>query len=377
MGEKLRYIEYLYKKDNRTHHLIEIRSSDLLQFLLYEAKKGRTIQELIELLVRKNIPFERAHDYIDKLIDNQILISELDPTITGDEFLIRLLRILSPIDHIEEIKNTLRQGKNKLDVIDCKLGNSPDQYINIAGDLRQLGVEYNLKYLFQTDMSLNLIKFSISKSTQDSIKAGLLLFNKLTTKFSNTNIIQFIEAFTKHYETRECPLLNALDTETGIGYLQTNRNSDGDISPLIDDVAIPSKDNNLHKVEWNNIQNFLFNKILGAKGKNSYEIEFTDDEIKLFTSNWSDLPSTFYCIIKIVEASTEKYPGGRILIEGVGGSSASQILGRFCHGNIEILDFVKEIAVFEKSFYSDAIIAEIVHLPESRTGNVILRPYIT
>ncbi|TAL66620.1 MAG: hypothetical protein EPN88_08130 [Bacteroidetes bacterium] len=375
-GEKLRYIEYRYKKDNRTHHLIEVKNSEFLEMVLKESRNGRTIQELTQLIINKDIPAELSNNYIYKLITNQILISELDPTVTGDEFLNKILRILSPIDQIENIKNILNQTNKKLDTIDLKIGNSPDQYYDIASGLSQLGVDYNMKFLFQTDINLKAIKSSINNLTLHSIKEGIILFNKLTAKYTDSKISQFTDAFTKRYETRECPLLKVLDTETGIGYLQANRNSEGDVSPLIADIVIPLRENSSLKLEWNEIQEFLFSKFLEAKEKNYYEIEFTDDDIKSFVANWVDLPSTFSCMVKLVEAPNKKYPGGRIFMEAAGGSSASQLLGRFCHGNSEIFNFVKEITAFERDIFGEAIIAEIVHLPESRVGNVILRPIL-
>lgn len=373
-GEKLRYIEYRYKKDNRTHHLIEVKNSEFLELVIKEAKNGRTIQELAQLIIKKDTPPEQSNDYIHTLIDNQILISELDPTVTGDEFLNRIQKVLSSIDKIENIKDVLSQTSKQLNAIDLKIGNSPEQYHEIASGLSQLGVDYNMKFLFQTDVNLRYIKSSVNNLTLDSIKEGVLLFNKLTAKYTKTKISQFMEAFTNRFETRECSLMKVLDTETGIGYLQTNRNSEGDVSPLIANIVLPSQENSSLQLEWTKTQKFLLHKFLEAKEKNYYEIELMEDEIKSFDAYWDDLPATIYSLVKLIEGSTEKYPGGRILMEGAGGSSATQLLGRFCHGNDEIFDFVKGIAVFERNLFRESILAEIVHLPESRVGNVILRP---
>src|ERR1035437_3480021 len=375
-GEKLRYIEYRYKKDNRTHHLIEVKNSEFLELVLKAAKKGTTILELVQILIEKDIPPEQSNVYINKLIVNQILISELDPTVTGDEFFYRIIKILSPIDQIENINNILNKTNKKLNTIDLKIGNSPAQYYDIACDLNQLEVDYNMKFLFQTDINLKSLKSSVNNLTLHSLKEGVILFNKLTPKYMNTRISHFIEAFIKRYETRECSLLKVLDTETGIGYLQENRKSKGDVSPLIADIGIPLRENGSLKIEFNKIQEFLLSKFLKAKEKNYYEIEFTDDELKSYDANWNDLPVTFSCMVKLIEASSEKYPGGRIVMESAGGNSASQLLGRFCHGNSKIFDNVKEIAAFERNLFREAILAEIVHLPESRVGNVILRPII-
>jgi lantibiotic biosynthesis protein len=373
-GNKFRYIEYRYNMDFRSHHLIEIKSSDILTMVLNVARNGVRVEELINLVMAKNVPFDQANEYIEKLLENQILISELDPTVTGEEFLDRILKILSPIKNIENIKDVLNLTVNKINKIDLKIGNTPNMYYEIAKDHDVFGIDYNIKFLFQTDLILNLKKSSVSRLTLDSINEGLVLFNKLTSKSKDSKISKFKEAFTKRYETRECSLLKVLDTETGIGYLQSHRNSEGDFSPLVADIGMPYQENYQSKLELDKIQEFLLEKFLMANG--SYEVVFTDDDLRPFTANWDDLPVTFYSMVKLIESPSEKYPGGRIFMENAGGNSASQILGRFCHSNNAIYEHVKEIADFERKFFNNAILAEIVHLPETRVGNVILRPII-
>lgn len=375
-GGKLRYIEYRYISDHRTHHLIEIKHSDFLNLVLKNAKKGKKIQELVNLLIGKGVSKSQSNEYIYKLIDNQILISELNPTVTAEEFLIRILKILAPIDQIEKIKKILNQTKVELNKIDLAIGNSTDQYYKIAKNLNKIGIDYKLKFLFQTDLKFNSIISSVNYLTLNSIKEGIYLLNILTPKYTNKRISNFKEAFTKRYDTRECALLQVLDTETGIGYLQTNRNSEGDFSPLISDIVFPSKENSSFKIEWNNTQDFLFSKFLEATEKNLFEIELIDEEIKSFNVSMDDLPDIFSCLVKIEEASSKKYPGGRLVMDSVGGSNAPQLLGRFCHSDSKIFEFVKEIVEFEHTTCGEDIIAEIVHLPSSRIGNVILRPIL-
>ncbi len=66
----------------------------------------------------------------------------------------------------------------------------------------------------------------------------------------------------------------------------------------------------------------------------------------------------------------------KIFIGSIGGSSAANLLCRFCHVDAEIYSFVKEITDKEKELSKDIIFAEIIHLPESRIGNILLRPVL-
>jgi thiopeptide-type bacteriocin biosynthesis protein len=62
--------------------------------------------------------------------------------------------------------------------------------------------------------------------------------------------------------------------------------------------------------------------------------------------------------------------------EGVAGNCAIDIMGRFGHTDRNIAKSIKEIAEHERSVNPGFIFADILHLPEARTGNLILRPEI-
>ena len=52
------------------------------------------------------------------------------------------------------------------------------------------------------------------------------------------------------------------------------------------------------------------------------------------------------------------------------------MLGRFCHGDELFERHVAEHLRAEESLQPEAIFAEVVHLPEGRVGNVLLRPVL-
>ena len=76
-------------------------------------------------------------------------------------------------------------------------------------------------------------------------------------------------------------------------------------------------------------------------------------------------------IIEIVNVEGEE----KIIMNFMSGSSAANLLGRFSHGDTKIKTYVNEIVAIEKQINNNKILAEIVHLPESRVGNILYRPH--
>lgn len=106
------------------------------------------------------------------------------------------------------------------------------------------------------------------------------------------------------------------------------------------------------------------------------QIEVVLDETDLRDDNasdWNDLPPTLYTLFSILKSDTNNL---LIHLNGFYGISAAKTLTRFAYMDKHLLQFVKEITNKEQKLLPNAILAEIVHLPESRLGNVINRPHI-
>ncbi len=373
-GSQLRYVEYKYNNARRTHHIAAVDNSEYLQKVLNKAESGAFISDLANMLVDDEIAFEEAEYFINELIENQILISELEPSVSGEDLLVQTINVLEKLEGVSEIISKLNEIKSDIDKINSfPIGINIKKYFDLVEKIKTLEVEFHLKFLFQVDMTKPDNKVSVSNEIPNDILKALNIFNRISSKPGETNLTKFKDAFYERYEDAEVPLLQALDTETGIGYLD-NQSGAGIPSPLIDDLALPSRTGNSYILNWNSYNSFILQKYLNAIKNNDSEIEITDAEIEKYTQepDWSDLPKTMSAMIQLFKEDQEEL----IYIKSCGGSSAANLLGRFAHTDEAINDFIQEIADFEQNVESDKILAEIVHLPESRTGNVLLRPII-
>jgi lantibiotic biosynthesis protein len=93
----------------------------------------------------------------------------------------------------------------------------------------------------------------------------------------------------------------------------------------------------------------------------------------MFHENWGDLPESISVMYSHLGKRNEK---NLLYLKSAGGSSAINLLGRFGVGNKKIEKIITQIAQSEQYLHSDKILASILHLPESRTGNILLRPII-
>jgi hypothetical protein len=376
VGNQLRYVEYRYREGaRRTHHIVAVDHSEYLQQVLDTASKGAYLNDLAGLLVDEEITKEEAREFIEELVSSQLLVNELEPAITGPEFLDQILAVLEKVDGIDDVRKNIIHIKNLLAEVDrSKIGTTVSYYHRIAEDLKPLNTTFELKFLFQTDMVKPVGHCVVDESVAQDLLEGMEAINRLSRRPSATTLTQFRDAFFERWETKEIPLLQALDTEAGIGYRQTR--DAGDVAPLVDDLAVAGSGESSQEINWNPVTSFLLKKYREALANNSYEVEITEKELEPFEPVWNDLPDSLSTMVKIVEDKSDKYPKPRVLMGGFGGSGAGNLLGRFCHADEATDTFVKEITQKEGELNPDVIMAEIIHLPESRVGNVLLRPVL-
>ena len=369
-GNQLRYVEYKYVNSKRQHHIVAVDHTDYLDKLLELAKKGALLSDLAKTLVDDEISIEEATEFITELVSSQLLISELEPAVSGPEFLDQIFSVLNRIKGVDHISTLLKNVENSITSIDANIGNNPDDYLKLSEQLKRLKTDFELKFMFQTDMVLNTNTNTLSENLVADINKGMALLNRLTFVQSTTNLSSFKDAFHERYEEREVPLSKALDVEIGIGYKQ-NQGS-GDVNPLVDNLVIQGKQNKQSSsdIKWNSLYSILQKKLIKALNNKAYIITIKDEDFSEFDEDWSNLPDTMSFMVELIKLKGEE----KIRFSGGGGSSAANLLGRFCHGDPKLYTFTKEIIEVEKEINDDKILAEIVHLPESRVGNILMRP---
>ena len=369
IGDEVRYVEYHYVNGQRHHQICSVNFSEQLGMILQRAANGISVAEVVALLVEDGIDEEEAAEFTSELIASQLLVSSLDPAITGEEFLsqvVTLLRGIEPADNeqVKELVERLDSIAGLISRIDDQGVNPVVAYEEIITLVNKLGIPFDKAKLFQTDTFYQLAAGAVDTVWQSRILEALDVLGRLDSYQENGNLRSFMRRFQQRYEDREMPLLEVLDTETGIGYLE---NFSGDVVPMVDDLLGAGKPRPESLVSLSFRDKYLAEKLSGAFSAHVNAIELDPEELRELKAHWENLSPTLSVLFRLL-------PGNKILLENAIGSSAANFLGRFAHGSKEIHGIIKDIVETEDRTDADVIFAEIVHLPESRIGNVLLHP---
>jgi len=372
---KLRYVEYRFLKGNRQHNIVAIDYPEYIQRLLSAAKEGATVEQLAVLLIEEESDREEVMEFIDELINKQILISELEPCVTGPELFDRIISLLGRFDSQRELVDRLKALSSLLQEIDSKpIGTTILLYGEVKKIVTELGTDFSEKHLFQSDMLKPCIKATVDIKMTDDILEAITFLNKISPPNRHETLLdKFASSFVDRYEEREVPLAQLLDTEMGLNINQSG--SSGDISPLLDGIPFGGRQQEKISYSWSGLQSMLFQKVLEALNTKQHVIILTDDDVKNTSAQWDDLPHTITAMCEVLSYSPDGQ--SKIYLHSLGGAGAANLLGRFCHVDEGIhhavMDIIREE---EKALPDDKLYAEIVHLPESRIGNIIARPVL-
>ncbi|GFD91490.1 hypothetical protein KUL156_49490 [Alteromonas sp. KUL156] len=366
VGEHYRYVEYVIQNKKRAYSIEGIKFSTYLKDVLEAAKEGNTIAALAKVLVSDDIELIEAKGFIEELIEHQILVSELEVTVTGSDYFSNLIKKVSEISENEELKNKLMELSNHLNKIDDSLGNSASRYKKIEELSKQVTPKKGVKYLFQTDTFSKTTQNKLNRKHKSNLYKALRIFNKMTLRSTSGRLEDFKRAYTKRYESEWLPLSLVLDVETGIGYGKKEENN----TPFLDKIVNTPKKKRYKHIVWRDVDSILQEKLFEVLTEGKTTIKLTEQDFESIEERWDDLPDTFSSIIEVFKSSGEE----KLFIKGTAGSSAINLLGRFGHGSEGLSQHINNIAETEKNIEKDKVIAEIVHLPEARTGNILQRP---
>ena len=383
LGDQLRYIEYRFQEDaGRSYHLVQIEQSDYVDSIIAKAREGSTPATLAHLITNHEITNEEALEFIDELIENQVIVSELEPNVTGEDYFNLMLRKLKSLRHtdkyvlqFEKVVQEFNELSNEANVDKTEI------YHRIAGHLEPLGIPLHLKTLIQVDAYRKPSGCTLSKKVSDQLLSATSLLHLLSsvTPVRDT-FYEFKNAFRNRYNDQWVPLVDVLDTESGIGYGRFGT-SGMEESPLIDHLPIGNGQATVNSSQTTDAEAFKWQLYQRAVTQQMNEVIIDNKIIEQLPArefNLLTIPDSLFTIMKVYATSASEIDQGnyRIALQSPSGPSGANLLSRFCHLDPDIEEMTRTVLKNEEAHHPESIFAEIVHLPESRIGNILMRPVL-
>ena len=374
-----RYAETRLDGTSRTNHLVAVEATEYLTATLERARAGATIEALAAALAASDpeISIEEARSYVGELVKSGILVSDLIPSITGQEPLDDLLERLGRHPGAAAARERLRDGRNGIaSLARSPLGLPRESYAAAARPLVSLPVEVEPSRFLQLDLLKPAAVAELGPEPLAEIARGLELLWRLTPTPRNPALARFIAAFFERYEGRDVPLVEALDEDLGIEFRMEGR-APGGAAPLLEGLNFaPAPD---ETTRWTRLHDRVQRRLHEVIAEGRIELALDDTDIAgLERRDTAPLPPAFAVMATIAAASPEAVARGefQVVLQFAAGPSGANWLGRFCQADPELRERVAAHLRSEERHAPDAIFAEIVHLPEGRLGNIIARPVL-
>ncbi|WP_160137235.1 lantibiotic dehydratase family protein [Chryseobacterium sp. c4a] len=375
---KYRFIEKKYMKDVIKYEISITDRSFVLKKILLSAKNGISYQEIVNILVAEGYDEDESlYEYIDNIIDSQILISELEPTLIGRDYLEKILKTFETrnIDHevyrqLKQLKFLLNQLNQKSTLIEV------DDIIGIEKFVESINIPFDRKFLIQIDSSRKLQSSSLSREHTHELLNTVSFLLKLGVEMrENTYLNAFKKEYQERYETEEIPLLQALDPELGIGYPATKNTGKDYSNSLIGNFVLVNPVKPQEQKKGDRIQDVIIEKIMIAKEQQQDEIVISDQDFPFLDSEKPvEKPSILNTLFEVINDPDNNQV---IHLQLIGSGSGAKLMSRFSRLDQDIEEYVQQLIKTEQEQSSTELV-ELSHLSETpRVGNISIRPRLT
>jgi hypothetical protein len=193
IGEEIRYVEHQYLPTEQIYQISSVEADAYVEQVLAACADGSSYAALLTELAPDEADQEEAAAFLDALIMAQVLVSELEPTVTGPEFFDHMRGVLgrlqadAPTDaYLFAVSQTLTRVAELLTQLDQHSASTVSDYQCIVDALQTLGVPIEADKLFHTDAILAVAEpGTISTAMQVHLRQAIDALSRLTPTSSN------------------------------------------------------------------------------------------------------------------------------------------------------------------------------------------------
>ncbi len=369
IGAKWRYIEVFYLGDARKRYrIVAVDRNPILDEIIMNTDSIRSWIYLIEQVVGKGYKESDATAFLNELVDSQILVPEWYPNLTGQEFSTKLL---GKVFHLSGEHLSFQNYRLLVDKISShskpgRLKNQVDEIIDLA---KQSDVKFNPAHLIQGDLQTSFENAELSQDLSNRVLMGIRILKALSRQRPRKILEEFKKQFEDRFGSQKIALPLVMDAEYGIGLSGPIGQQMADPSPLLDQLDFPvgiEPDGSRppHPV--------LLAKINESRNAGSLYIDLNKSDIRELGIQKGHWPNQVYAMCRLAGDPLKT----TIVFDLASAGNPAHLLGRFGFMEPEgkLNELVEEMIKDDIAKYPDHLLAEIVHLPEDRTGNILQRP---
>jgi thiopeptide-type bacteriocin biosynthesis protein len=349
-----------------------------LDTLVECAARGATLAELsAKLEERHGASADAAREFLETLIENQFLVSELQPLVTGEEPLGALAATLhrrAPEHPATRIVAELRALLERLDGAGVCGDPAAHEALQRSWDALT-GEAPAAATLVTVDLFKPVVEAQLDRRVVNTVRDAVYALHRIVPYEEPKALRRFREAFVERWETAEVPLSLALDADLGIGF----GTSTMDPAPLLEGIDLPSSADGGERT-FAERDSWLLHRIVEAErtGALEWALDASDLDALALAEAPPDLPSAFEVNFSLGARSAAALEEGdfSVVLHSLIGPSGGRYLARFCQGDPDLERGLAGLLQAEEAAQPDVVFAELVHLPAGRAGNVVLRPVL-
>lgn len=378
---RLRYTQFDVDEDgNRHYKLVAVTESPHLTEALERARSGAMVAEIAHAVASfAEVAIDAGTEFVNELIDTQILVSDLDLRVTGPDEMEQLLDRLERCEETADNARALRAAVEQMGAMDrAGIGHPPQRYVQLTEQLDRLTVQVKHSS-WQVDLYKPADRFTLSPGVAARIEECAALVQRITPVPSGDALAAFRRQFQRRFGDRRVPLMEALDPESGIGFpIGTSAPSD-DVSLLAGFVS-GAEPAGRAEPTWTQREVFMLRRVERLRAESRREWHLDESDLQALDANTtsSTLPESCDMAVRIAASSAQAVERGDfdLLFQGCFGPPGGRMFGRFCHADEQLCEKTRAHLRAEEARRPDVVFAELVHLPQGRSGNLLVRPVL-
>lgn len=363
VGNDWRYIERRGSGPTSTEILSTITDSEAIRALVSLRNASFSVARVKEIL-RSTLDSQLDDDTIESffadLVREQVVESVVMPPVTGKE----------PIDHAIEVVQSNEHLREEFlgSLVDLK-----NEATSATGLVEHICSQ---TAPMPTDLHVDLHKPADDCVISEALVSKISHLASLVRPYGvreDPKLEEFKKRIVERYNSNWIPLMEAIDDELGVAFLP------GAVDlPLLRGIPFAS-DQPPPDSSPTMLGALLARKAEHAWRNGQIEVELTDDEIAKCQPRSTAKPAlSFYGWFSVLSKDLSpdfRLNGADLYLRGIGGTSATELLSRFAHGEPELSRHLTRIAAAEQNNTPNSILAEVCFGVDQRHGNIALRPH--